>query len=91
MKKISPNTKTHRLFEALKNGEKVTAAQARKRFGIKNIRAEASRIRYSGYAVYANTRMAGNGVEVCEYELGMPSRELVALGHLAKNLGLSLN
>ena len=90
MKAISKNTKTYKLFTALKSGEKVTASEAQKRFGIKNIAAEASRIRQHGYAVYANTRTAGNNVQVTEYELGRPSREIVALGYLAKQMGMSL-
>ncbi len=90
MKAISKNTKTFKLFTALQSGEKVTASEAQKRFGIKNIAAEASRIRQHGYAVYANTRTAGNNVTVTEYELGRPSREIVALGYMAKQLGFSL-
>jgi hypothetical protein len=90
MKRISKETKTFKLFEALVNGEKVTPAQAEKRFGIKNISAEASRIRANGYAVYANTRKAANNVVVTEYELGRPSREIVALGYRAKALGITL-
>lgn len=90
MKRISKETKTFKLFNALYQGEKVTAAQAEKRFGIKNIAAEASRIRHNGYAVYANTRTAGNGVTVTEYELGKPSREIVALGYKAKAMGLTV-
>ena len=90
MKRINKETKTFKLFNALCEGEKITAAQAEKRFGIKNIAAEASRIRQHGYAVYSNTRVAGNGVQVTEYELGKPSREIVALGYLAKSLGLSV-
>ena len=90
MKFMNPETKTFKLFNALYKGEKVTAADAQKRFGIKNIAAEASRIRSNGYAVYANTRKAGNGVTVTEYELGKPSREIVALGYKAKALGITL-
>ena len=90
MKTISKDTKTFKLFTALKAGQKITAAQAEKRFGIKNLAAEASRIRQHGYAVYANTRTAGNGVTVTEYEMGRPSREIVALGYLAKNIGLTV-
>lgn len=90
MKRISKTTKTFKLFTALQAGEKVTASEAQKRFGIKNIAAEASRIRQHGYAVYANTRTAGNNVTVTEYELGRPSREIVALGYLAKQMGMSL-
>ena len=56
--RISENTKTHKLFTALQAGEKVSPSQAEKRFGIKNISAEVSRIRQSGFAVYANRRMA---------------------------------
>jgi hypothetical protein len=90
MKRISKETKTFKLFEALVSGEKVTPAQAEKRFGIKNISAEASRIRSHGYAVYSNTRKAANNVVVTEYELGRPSREIVALGYRAKALGIAL-
>jgi len=66
----------------------VTASQAAKRFGIKNISAEVSRIRQSGFAVYANTRKAGNGVTVTEYAIGKPSRKLIAAGYKAMSLGL---
>jgi hypothetical protein len=85
---INQGTKTYKLFTALKAGEKVSAAEAAKRFGIKNIAAEASRIRQAGFAVYANSRKAGNGVQVTEYEIGQPSRKLIAAGYLAMSLGL---
>ncbi len=89
MLKINSGTKTFKMLSALKSGEKFTASEAQKRFGIKNIAAEASRIRQAGYAVYANTRKAGNGVTVTEYELGMPSRRVVAAGYRAIQLGLA--
>jgi hypothetical protein len=85
---INQGTKTHKLFTALKAGEKVTASQAEKRFGIKNISADVSRIRQAGFAVYANSRTAGNNVQVTEYEIGTPSRKLVAAGYKAMALGL---
>ena len=90
MKFISKETKTYKVFNALYNGETLTSSQAEKRFGVKNLSAEASRIRANGYAVYANTRKAGNGVTVTEYEMGNPSREIVALGYKAKALGITL-
>jgi hypothetical protein len=90
MKMISKETKTFKVFNALMNGDKLTASQAEKRFGVKNLAAEASRIRHSGYAVYSKTRTANNGVTVTEYELGKPSREIVALGYKAKAMGLTL-
>ncbi len=88
LQKINKDTKTFKMLSALKAGEKLTASQAEKRFGIKNISAEASRIRQAGYAVYANTRVAGNNAVVTEYELGSPSRKVVAAGYLAIRLGL---
>jgi hypothetical protein len=87
---FSKETKTFKIFTALKAGDKLTQAEASKRFGVKNLAAEASRIRQNGYAVYSNTRTAGNGVTVTEYELGMPSREIVALGYKAKAMGITV-
>lgn len=89
MKRISSDSKTFKLFTALRQGKKVTASQAEKQFGIKNISAEVSRIRQAGYAVYANQRTAGNNVTVTEYEIGMPSRRVVAAGYMAIQLGLA--
>ena len=88
MMRFSPETKTFKLFTALHNGESVSASQARKRFGIKNISAEVSRVRQAGFAVYCNTRKAGNGVQVSEYRIGKPSRKIVAAGYKALAMGL---
>ena len=88
MKYFNPETKTYKLFNAMYNGEAVTASQAEKRFGIKNISAEVSRIRQNGYAVYRNTRVAGNNAKVTEYVIGKPSRAIVAAGYKAMSLGL---
>lgn len=90
MKLISKDTKTFKVFTALRNGDKLTQSEATKRFGVKNLAAEASRIRAHGYAVYSNSRKAGNGVNVTEYEMGNPSREIVALGYKARALGITL-
>jgi len=90
LKRINPETKTGKLFTALQAGQKLTQSEAKKRFGIGNISAEASRIRQAGYAVYANSRTAGNGVTVTEYELGRPSRRIVALGYKAEAMGITL-
>ena len=88
MKMINKETKAFKLFTALYQGESVTASQAEKRFGIKNISAEVSRIRQNGYAVYANTRVAGNNAKVTEYVIGKPSRKVVAAGYKALAMGL---
>jgi len=89
MKRFNPESKTFKVFNALYNGAALTAAQAKK-MGVKNLSAEVSRIRHNGYAVYANSRTAGNGVTVTEYVMGQPSREIVALGYRAKAAGLTL-
>jgi len=88
MKFINPETKTFKVFTALKSGETLTAAEAKKRFGVGNLAAEASRLRQHGFAVYANSRKAGNGVQVTEYVMGKPSRKVVAAGYKAIALGL---
>jgi len=88
IKQFNPETKTFKLFNALYKGEAVTASVASKRFGIKNMSAEVSRIRQSGYAVYANTRVAGNNARVTEYVIGKPSRAVVAAGYKALSQGL---
>jgi hypothetical protein len=90
MKRINLETKTGKVFTALQAGQKLTASEAKKRFGVGNLSAEASRIRAAGYAVYANSRTAGNGVTVTEYELGRPSRQIVALGYKAMSMGITL-
>jgi hypothetical protein len=90
MKRFNPETKTFKVFNALYNGATLTAAQAKK-MGVKNLSAEVTRIRHGGYAVYANSRTAGNGVTVTEYVMGQPSREIVALGYKAKAAGYTVD
>ena len=87
MKFINPETKTFRVFRALQDGKALTASQAKK-MGIGNLGAEVPRIRQHGFAVYTNSRRAGNGVQVTEYVMGKPSRNLVAAGYRALALGI---
>ena len=89
MKFINPETKTFRVFRALQSGEALTTAKAKK-LGVGNLGAEVSRIRQHGFAVYTNKRKAGNGVQVTEYVLGRPSRNMVALAYKAQSLGITL-
>lgn len=82
-------TKTGKAFKALVlEGKTLTAAEAKSRYGIGNLSAEATRIRQAGFAIYANSRTAGNGVKVTEYVYGKPSRKVVAAGYKALALGL---
>jgi len=90
MKRFNPKTKTFKVFNALYNGEALTSSKAKK-MGVGNLGAEVSRIKQNGYAVYTNSRKAGNGVRVTEYVMGKPSREIVALGYAAKSKGLTLD
>ena len=90
MKHFNPETKTFKVFQALQSGKALTASQASK-MGVKNLSAEVSRIRSNGFAIYTNSRKAGNGVKVTEYVLGRPSRKLVALGYKAQALGITLD
>jgi hypothetical protein len=89
MKRFNPKTKTFKVFNALYNGEALTASKAKK-MGVGNLAAEVHRIKANGYAVYGATRKAGNGVTVREYTMGKPSREIVALGYKAKAMGITL-
>jgi len=87
MKFINPETKTYKVFSALQSGKALTASQAAK-LGVKNLSAEVSRIKQHGFCVYTNSRKAANGVQVTEYVLGKPSREIVAAGYRALALGV---
>jgi Holliday junction resolvasome RuvABC endonuclease subunit len=85
------STKQGKLFKALVlEGETLTEAAIAKRFGIKNPTATISVIRNRGYAVYANPRKAGNGVQVTEYRHGNASRKMVALAYKAQALGITV-
>jgi hypothetical protein len=87
MKHFNPETRTFKVFSALQSGKALTASQASK-MGVKNLSAEITRIRQNGFAVYTNSRKAGNGVQVTEYVIGKPSRKLVAAGYRALALGI---
>ena len=86
--RFNETTKTYKVFSALQAGEKLTPSAAEHRFGVKNLSAEVSRVRAAGFCVYANNRVAGNGVRVTEYQLGKPSRKLIAAGYRAMAMGL---
>ena len=67
LKKFNLETKQGKLFKALvPDREVLTPAQITKRFGIKNPTATISDIRQRGYAIYANSRVAGNHATVTE-------------------------
>jgi len=91
IRKFDLQTKQGKLFKALvMDRETLTEAQIAKRFGIKNPTATISVVRQRGYAVYANQRTAGNGVQVTEYRHGEASRKMVALAYKAQSLGITV-
>ncbi len=85
---FSSETKTGKLLAALQNGESLTEAQIRNRFGLKNPRATVSDLRYSGFAVYANQHKDTKGRVTTKYRIGRPSRAVVAAGYRALAMGL---
>jgi len=77
-------TKSERLVEALKTGEKMTAAQIKARFGIANPTATVSSLRLNGgYSIYGNPAKDSKGRAVTKYRLGTPSRAVIAAGYRA--------
>lgn len=84
------NTKTGKAFKALVlEGQTLTPAEAKKRFSIGNLSAEASRIRQAGFPIYADSVVAKNGVRVTQYRHGTASRRLIRAGYKAIALGLA--
>lgn len=83
-------TKQQLVLEALQaNTEKgLTAAQIRARLGVGNPRAEISRLRFQGYAIYANRHTDTKGREKTFYRIGRASRELIAAGYRALAAGI---
>ena len=83
-KQMTTLTKSERLVEALKTGEKMTAAQIKARFGIANPTATVSSLRLNGgYSIYANPAKDSKGRSVTKYRLGTPSRAVIAAGYRA--------
>ena len=85
---FTTETKTGKLLAALQNGESLTEAQIRARFGLKNPRATVSDLRYSGFAVYANQHKDTKGRVTTKYRIGRPSRAVVAAGYRALAMGI---
>ena len=72
---------TSRILSYLKTGADITQVQARKRFGITNVRARMSELRQAGYAIYLNEKTTANGRTIKAYRLGTPTRLVIAVGN----------
>lgn len=71
-----------KILAFLKAGGNITANQAKEKFGITNVSARISELRKAGYPIYSNTRTTNNGRSIRVYELGTPTRRVVAAGQL---------
>lgn len=76
-------TQTARVISHLTAGHDLTEAQARARFGVANMSALASNLRFKGYAVYRNTKTTAKGHEIDVYRIGAPSKAVIAAGYRA--------
>ena len=65
-----------RLVRYLTTGRSITPAQARSRFGIRNLRARVNDLRTEGYCVYTNRSKTGTS-----YRIGKPNREIVSIAY----------
>ena len=72
---------TSRILSFLKTGADITQVQARKRFGITNVRARMSELRQAGYSIYLNEKTTANGRTIKAYRLGTPTRLVIAVGN----------
>lgn len=79
-------SKTREMLEALKQGQRFTAKQAAHRFGFANPQTamtQLSKLRFQGYAIYANRETNSLGETYTKYRLGTPSRAVIAAGYRA--------
>jgi predicted transcriptional regulator len=72
---------TTSLIKYLQSGKKVTAKQITARFGLANPHEAVRQLRMKGYAVYANSGKLWNGDITTRYQLGKPSRKMVAAAY----------
>jgi hypothetical protein len=69
-----------RMLETLKKTSgynTFTVAQARHRFGVKNVSARIGELRQEGYCIYTNTKKLKDGRKINFYRLGTPTKALV--------------
>ena len=52
-----------------------SVAQARRRFGVKNISARIAELRQEGWPIYTNIKSRGDGTKVAVYRLGTAKRK----------------
>ncbi len=80
---VQKQSKTARVLNFLKKGYDITESQAESRFGIRNMSATVSNLRFQGYAVYCNRKTLSSGRVASVYRIGTPARSIVAAGYRA--------
>lgn len=55
----------------------LSVAQARARFGVKNVAARIDELRQDGHCIYTNTKRRSDGSKVSVYRLGTPTKAMV--------------
>ena len=87
--RFKPESKSYKLFQALRAGEQLTEGQISQRFGLKNPRAAISDLRLDhGVCIYADENFDTKGRRTVKYHIGTPSRKLIAAGYRAMALGI---
>jgi len=81
-------TKQDRVLAALVEGNELTGAQIRARFGVGNPRATVSALRMKGFPIYLNEHRDTKGRVTQKYRLGTPSRKIIAAGYRALAQGI---
>ncbi len=79
-------SKTRDFLSALKSGQRMTAKQAVHRYDFVSedaVRAQVSKLRFQGYAIYANRETNARGETYTKYRLGTPTRAVIAAGYRA--------
>lgn len=73
-------TKMDRVIIALTAGDQLTKPQIKARYGVANPRATISDLRMKGFPIYLRKHKTTKGTTL-KYELGKPSRAVIAAGY----------
>lgn len=78
MKKLTAKQKMLQTLTKTTGYNTFSVAQARSRFGVKNVAARVAELRSEGYAIYTNMKSRADGTKVAVYRLGTPSKSFKA-------------
>lgn len=70
------------MLKALKKSDVFTVAQARERFGVKNVAARIEELRKEGYCIFTEAKQI-NGKKEIMYRLGTPTKAVIRAAALA--------